>query len=188
MEQWSVGGYTFGSEKDAEIAREEEKKITYLEARMNYKEPESVLQIYKKILENRLFVTPVGHEYLVKLQNFLVESKGISKEQIPKIPLFNVYSPQGLEAPKKSRKRIEGKKGPNIKRQLRISIALNILFVCMLIAMFVVALNAENPNILNYKSALENRYAEWEQELKEREAAVKLKERELKRNTQEREE
>ncbi len=58
----------------------------------------------------------------------------------------------------------------------------------MLIAMFVVALNADNPNILNYKSALENRYAEWEQELKEREAAVKLKERELKRNTQEREE
>ena len=38
---------------------------------------------------------------------------------------------------------------------------------------------ADNPNILNYKTAVLNEYAEWEQDLKEREAVIREKELEL---------
>jgi hypothetical protein len=48
-----------------------------------------------------------------------------------------------------------------------------------MIAMFSIALNANQPNILNYEKVLTNNYASWEQELTEREQAVKEKERQL---------
>ena len=37
----------------------------------------------------------------------------------------------------------------------------------------------ENVNILNYRYKIENEYSIWQQELEEREAAVKAKEAEL---------
>ena len=40
-------------------------------------------------------------------------------------------------------------------------------------------LNGENANALNYRKAIQNQYASWEQELTEREKAVKEKEQEL---------
>ena len=46
-------------------------------------------------------------------------------------------------------------------------------------AMFVVAIKADNPNMLNYKTAVLNEYSEWEQELTQRENAVREKESEL---------
>ena len=49
----------------------------------------------------------------------------------------------------------------------------------MVIAMFVIAIKADNPNMLNYKTAVLNEYSEWEQELKDREQAVREKESEL---------
>jgi hypothetical protein len=45
--------------------------------------------------------------------------------------------------------------------------------------MFVIAINSNQPNILNYQRVLQNRYAGWEQELTDREQAIRDKEREL---------
>lgn len=45
--------------------------------------------------------------------------------------------------------------------------------------MFMITLKSDNPNILNYEKNLVNRYAAWEQELREREQVVREKEREL---------
>ena len=44
--------------------------------------------------------------------------------------------------------------------------------IAIVIAMFVIATTGSNPNILNYENALINKYAEWEQELRERELKV----------------
>ena len=40
-------------------------------------------------------------------------------------------------------------------------------------------MTGNNPNILNYQNAVLNKYASWEQELMEREQAVREKEQEL---------
>ena len=45
--------------------------------------------------------------------------------------------------------------------------------------MFVIAVTGENDNIINYKSNVTNRYAAWEQDLKEREKAVRAAEKKL---------
>ena len=54
------------------------------------------------------------------------------------------------------------------------------VFLALLVAgMFFVAMTGNNPNILNYQNAVLNKYAAWEQELTEREQAVREKEQEL---------
>jgi flagellar capping protein FliD len=40
-------------------------------------------------------------------------------------------------------------------------------------------MKGSTPNILNYEKALQNRYAEWNQELSDREEAIREKEKEL---------
>ncbi len=65
------------------------------------------------------------------------------------------------------------------KAQLTVSVILNILLVLAMAAMFVISLNSDYPNIINYKRAVTDQYATWEQELTERESAIREKEREL---------
>ena len=70
---WEVGGFQFGSEKDVELAKTEQEKIGFMEKRMRYDQPETVLAIYNKAIENRIFQTPVGLQYLQRLHDFLIE-------------------------------------------------------------------------------------------------------------------
>ena len=59
------------------------------------------------------------------------------------------------------------------------SVVMNIVMIIAIIAMFVITLNSDQPNILNYEKNIQNKYATWEQELTQREQAVREKEREL---------
>ncbi len=69
----------------------------------------------------------------------------------------------------------------------RILAALVLILLAGVIAMFVIAYTSDSPTILNYKTALENQYASWDEELRAREQAVREKERELKLNSREEE-
>ena len=62
---------------------------------------------------------------------------------------------------------------------LFISAVLNIALLIGVIVMFWIATHTDHPNIINYETAITNRYAAWDQELNEREAAVREAEREL---------
>ena len=59
-----VSGFAFYSEKDARLAEQERQKIAYLDKRIDHTDIQSVLAIYKTALEDRVFRTPVGLEYL----------------------------------------------------------------------------------------------------------------------------
>ena len=64
-------GYHFGSLEDAEQARTEKKKAEYFEERLNGKNTKNILAVYDKILDERIFETPVGWEYVKQLQQEL---------------------------------------------------------------------------------------------------------------------
>ena len=54
-----------------------------------------------------------------------------------------------------------------------------LILVLLVAVLFIITLNGENANALNYRKAIQNQYASWEQELTEREKAVKEKEQEV---------
>ena len=173
-------GFSFNTEKDAELAKLEYKKIKYLESKMDYSHPESILRIYEKAIHERIFKTPVGILYLKKIQEYLKKQGTISPDRITPIPLYQNFSNEIRQEQNPARNRIKpSEKKEKKSSALSVSVLINVLFGVAIIAMFVITLKADQPNILNYETVLTNRYAAWEQELTEREQVIREKEREL---------
>ena len=70
-------------------------------------------------------------------------------------------------------------KNSQTEQKLKTSVFLNILLIAAIIALFVITINGENVNIINYRYKIENEYSQWQKQLEEREAAVRDRERAL---------
>lgn len=174
-----VDGFLFGSRQDAELARQELEKITFLEKRLDYQNPQSVLMLYNKAIDNRIFKTPVGYHYLQGLQAYL-QDKGL-EEQAKSIPLYNIFGGSLKdELPRRQAKsRVQPSQYKELRSNLRKSVVLNLILAVAILIMFVISLTGSSPTIVNYEKKLTDKYAAWEQELSERETAVREKEREF---------
>lgn len=179
-----IDGFAFSDDADVALASSEIEKIKFIAGKMNMDNAKGVLAVYDKLITSGIFVTPVGYEYLRTLQNFLYKSKDIPDEAIKEIPVpvsytraLNLRSEERNETINRERETRTLRK--TFKSEYKISLLVNIILVIMVIAMFVIMLRAENPNMINYRTAILNQYSDWEQELNEREAAVKQKELEL---------
>lgn len=170
-------GYWFGSLQDASQAQMEKKKAAYFESKLKGKDAQNILAVYDKILDEKIFSTPVGWEYLKYLQEKL-RILGVQEERIRPIPMYVSFIHDNEESVVRQRIKPARKRDKTSDR-LKISVIINILLGILVIAMFVIALSSKNPNILNYKRTIENEYAAWEQELTEREKLVRQKEAEL---------
>lgn len=180
-----VNGYRFGSYKDAQIAEEEIKKAKYFEIKMSGKSGRSRLAVYDQILDKKVFQTPIGWEYLKYMQEEL-QGLGIPEEEIRPIPMYMTFVHEGEpENEQPVRQRIRTSRRNELLRKYHITLFLNILLGILVVAMFAITIKSDNPNILNYKSAIVNQYATWEQELTERENAVREKEQSLQINGEE---
>lgn len=176
-------GFTFYTDKDAELAELESKKVKYLESKLDYSRPETVLKIYDKAIRDRVFKTPVGFLYLKQMQDYLKEQESVSEDQIAPIPLYQTFGAEVRDEQNPARTRVQptAKKEAKGKKAsgLAISVALNLILSAAIIAMFAITLNAKQPNVLNYEKVITNRYASWEEDLTAREQVIREKEREL---------
>lgn len=173
-----VGGYRFATIADAETARLEKKKIDNLEQHLDYRNIQNLLLVYNKAIDNRVFLTPVGLAYLQRMQVQLVNC-GVPQEKIKPIPLYGTFSNK-TENNSAIRRSMEAR---GIKAEYRgrfiTSVCINVLLVAAIAGLVLVSLRSDVPTIVNYKTAILNEYSEWEQELSERERAVREAEREL---------
>jgi hypothetical protein len=179
----TVGGFLFVSAEDAELARSELAKIEYLEKKMNYHLPENILAVYNKVMESKMFKTPPGLYYLGRMQGHL-KRVGIEAERIAPIPVYNSFTSkaageisEGIAKQRIERRlRFEKSEAEKFKGRFRKAIYACLLLGGLILVMFYITLKSENPNIINYEQNLVNKYAGWEQELKERENAVRERE------------
>jgi len=178
--EYTVNGYIFGSSEDIELAENEYSTVKYIDKKIENRSADTVLSVYQGAIERKLFRTPVGYGYMHELQKRMV-AMGIKRDEIPDIPLYQVYNNRLSEDPRPDRNvvvpRIKKRDALRIKNR-NLTIALVILAV-MIVALFFIALNADSPNILNYRRTIQNEYASWEQELSAREQVIREKEREL---------
>lgn len=179
----SVGGYLFFTEKDAQLARTEEQRIAYLEERIDYSSPESIRYIYEKTIQERLFKTPIGINYLHKLRDFLLAQPEADPGSIMEIPLYITFDGGLRERTNPARERVapsRKKDRDREKERFTISVFLNVMLVIAILAMFGICFASDQPNIVNYERAITDKYASWEQELTEQEQAIRDRELELK--------
>ena len=177
-DQYTVNGFLFGDKADVEIANQELSAIQFIEKKISGQSVETVLAVYQVALEKKMFRTPVGYCYLRDLQKRMIKG-GVDKERIPPISLYQVYN-DAYKVQERPRRITQTKKEINPDRRLmRNSIWANIIMFFIILALFIITLTGENANVLNYRNVITNEYSTWEEELTNREQAVREKEREL---------
>ena len=180
----SVDGFVFNDRENGNIAREEIQRINYISSKMNKDNPEAILSVYNKMIESNTFFTPVGLEYLRQLQAYLYKRTEIDDTRIQDIPVLVSYvdihnqynNKKDIERDERMRRRRRVK---TFKQEYKMSLMVNLVLILVIIAMFIIVLKSDTPNMINYENAITNRYASWEQELTERESKVREKEAEL---------
>lgn len=178
-----VSGFAFLSEREAEQAKKELEGIKYIKEKTNMGNPEMVLKIYNKMVREKMFVTSVGYSYLFDLQEYLLSIPFIKKEDIPPIEVVHPSLQESLKEEKqKHREKLsevkkkaakQNKKKSDAEQKYKVSFLLNIILIISVAGMFLISATSSHPTILNYEEEIVNRYAAWEQELNEREAALR---------------
>jgi len=178
-----VDGFAFASEKEAEQAKKEREGIRYVKEKMNMNNPDMVLRIYNKMIREKMFTTSVGYAYLFDLQEYLRTNPYIKDEEILPIEVVHPSLQEGLKEEKQKHKEQlqEIKKKSNTKQvtnkelhnRYRLSLLVNLILAISVVFMFLISATSSHPTILNYEEEIINRYSAWEQELTERENALR---------------
>ena len=190
IETYRVGKYQFELKEDYEIALQEKKGVEYLNSQIDYSDVNKVLSTYNELVSKKIFYTPIGLDYLNRLLSVVVNSGKFEPNKI--MPL---YVPSGK---KKDNNRVEkyitrkykdqmGELNSTVKKLKSANTFLGMLtavLIIIIIAMFVITVRSDNPNMLNYERALQDKYATWAEDLEEKEQELREWERELEEREQ----
>ena len=91
-----IEGFSFDSEAEAKQAQKECEGIKLVKEKTNMANPEMMLQIYNKMIREKMFVTAVGYAYLYDLQEYLRTNPGIKDEDILPIEVVHPSLEEGL--------------------------------------------------------------------------------------------
>ena len=178
-----VEGFLFANEAEAAQARKEAEGVKYVKEKAQMDDPEKVLRIYNKMIQQRLFDTAVGYSYLKDLQEYLQSIPFIRKEDIFPIP---VQHPQVEESLRKAKRAPAPKpktqtvvKNADYRRRYRIVRWIAFILAVCVVAMFAITATTNNTTVLNYENQLINKSEAWEERLDQRQEAIEAKEKEL---------
>lgn len=168
-----VDGFVFSTYKEAQIAVKEKQNIEVIRTRTSFSDSNAVFELYTKLIERNMFKTMVGYSFLFELRHLLTTEFGYDETELPTVKL-----PGRMEYDTVSEIN-QGKMEAQIQALLLIKKRMTIVIVAlavMVLSMFVIA--AINPNVgyLNTEKKILNKYSAWEEDLKQREQAVKEKE------------
>lgn len=141
-----------------------------------------VLEIYNKMVKQELFETAVGFTYLKELQEYLIQNPSINNSDILPISVTHPVLEEslrkklGISAKNRASEKKASKKTDGYRKKYEITLFISVILAVSVIGMFIVASTSDSPTIINYENKLIDKYAAWEQELDEREAALKERE------------
>lgn len=188
-EKYVVDGYCFKTQGEAAIALNEIEGIEYLRKRTNFKNPQSVLSVYDKIIDKELFKTPIGYGFLRELQQILYNASEIEPDSIRNIPVAAADEKKSKKSKDKKNKKLylmPEEQEKKYKNKITNLIILNVFIIIALIVVIIITNNSDNTNILNYRDRLEREYNEkedelaaWDSQLREKEHQLNEREKEV---------
>lgn len=177
-----VGSYSFDNEKEYTRAKQEKELITKLAKKLDLNDPEQVCEAYNSILEEKVFQTAIGMDYLIKLRTLIIKRQYLPASSVPAIPA-SMFRPDKAdtfllgEAQNKIDSINQARKKD--KERFRSSLILNAILIIVIGVMMYIASTSDNINITNYETKILNKYSSWQQQLSEKEAYLIELERSL---------
>ena len=169
-----VEGFSFSTEEEYQNALREQKAAAYLKKQMSGKSAKDILKVYQQLLDQDLFHTQVGYAFLYELNRALHRQSSLSDTDIPPIP--TVVKKPTAEKTKDPKDILVNSKLAVKVRTLRVLV---MILLAVVVAMFGITLSGSTPTILDYETKLQDKYAAWEQDLSQREAALVKREAQL---------
>lgn len=168
-----VSGFLFNNKKEYDLAMDESQTIEYIKNKTDLTSTKTVLKLYSKLIENETFKTPVGYGFLKELQEQLLESNLVSKDNILPIPMItHIFYEDGEHLSINQYKQRINKLRVTL-RNVRI---INFFMIVTIIIMFFIAMFADKSKYAEFETQIIDKYASWEEELLIREKAIEEKE------------
>ena len=177
--KWTISGYEFATKEDYDKAKKEGESVVYIKAHTDMSDKKQVLKIYNKAVDTKMFQTVIGYEFLHQLYAIILKSKVVEQEYIKNIPVRKQMEekklPEDVEKANAlaEQYRVLYEDAKEKKKQSKIVNVSLALLIIIMIGMVYYNYNSYNED------AVIDKYATWEAELEEREAAVKEKEEAL---------
>lgn len=169
-----VDGYIFKSINEAERARKELESINKLKAEIDINNGDKMEELYKKLVEKRCFVTPIGINFLHEMREYIVEELCIyDLPPVPVTSLIKTQAPDGIDINKFEKLKDELEKETVLRKKITIFL---VAFLVIIVGMFFIIVTNDNlgyfnaeEKVLDKYSAWQERLESWEDELNERE-------------------
>lgn len=172
-----VDGFVFPSFKEAQIALREQQNIEVIKQRMANSQPQALYELYQKLIERNMFKTVVGYSFLNDFRHRLIDEYHYEEEMLSDIEIPKRMEYDSLNEINQSVLKNKFEHLQIVKNRMAIVI---VALILMVVGMFVIAVINPNAEYVNTENKVLNKYSAWEEDLKQREQAVKEKEEQLK--------
>lgn len=139
--------------------------------------------LYNQIIDRKLFTTLVGLNYLKELQQFLYLNDEVPNDKIRPIPINQdtqiAIDRRREQLEHRSELRDLSIKVANYKNKYTKVLIVNVFLVIAIVIMFLMLKTSSNPNIINYEVRIQDKYAQWQEQLESQEASLKAREKQL---------
>jgi hypothetical protein len=143
MGKFEFQGYSFDTAKEMDLAQKEAESIEYIKAKMELKNRDEARTLYNNLVQKQSFITPIGIQFMKELQQELSLFSTKPLEGVP-VHLFleNAKDRQGKLTQGFLAESMERSNQLNeyYKSKLRNSRIMNIGFVIIIIAMYLVVI------------------------------------------------
>ncbi|MCR5012135.1 MAG: hypothetical protein K6A72_07305 [Lachnospiraceae bacterium] len=186
-ERFELGAFSYADKVMADDAERELKRIQKLEQQIDYSKPKVVHLLYDKMINASSLRTPEGLIYMSEMYGFLREHSTELDHELRGIPvemfsgITRTREAEGGDDLKlteenfnKLKRRLKREKQESKSKILSHRIVIAFL-AAAIVVMFIIAFKSDTPNILNYETALQNKYAAWDAELTQREAELRAR-------------
>lgn len=171
---YTVDGFDFKTEEEAEAAKKEVQAVRYIKDRITGITPEKAADVYNRLVREEMLSTPIGIAYLRELREELCSTPGVDKNILLPIKIKDDVVVKEISDRTGGRERVVNKKEEkkNYKNRYRNSFIINIILVIAIIVMFIIVSTSDNVNIVNYRNKIVDQYEDWQRNLEEREKKI----------------
>ena len=191
----TIDGFYFETDELYEEAHKEKLAVAYLSKQVDLSDNKQALRLYQQAASQKLFSTVIGLTFLRDIEFRLKKDESIPKDQImavtvplkerppekPSVSISSLQSGEGTSKKERQKKDAypfnEKTEAGKYRRRFHGALAFVFILLATIGVMFFITLSSELPTIVNYRTRLNNEYASWDEELKEREAALDLRAR-----------
>jgi hypothetical protein len=176
-----VDAFDYADENLYEIAIKEQKAINYLSKQLGNASQKQIQDVYDKLIDDNFFKSENGLTFLYLLRENLINVYKVDESTLKPIPVERANDARVKSVMFDCNERVKAaqKETKNIRDRSRIFIIAIVVLLIALGAMFYILRTSDIPTILDYQTKIEDKYSQWEEDLKQRESIIRKKERAL---------